>query len=174
MSKFISLLTLCSFFLTGCCTVRHQPFQPIGISSNPSGANIIINGELCGTTPQILEMDAKYSHEIILEKDGYQPMHYTIQSKASPMRLSSNLLFPVGGGLLGAGVGIVLMGGVVGTPVGAGVACAVLIISCTIYGLAAGGVIGILGTGVDIYSGKGNKLYPKQIEAELIPLNRKK
>lgn len=171
MSKFISLLTLCSFFLTGCCTVRHQSFQPVGISSSPSGANIIINGEHCGTTPQVFEIEAKYSHEIILEKEGYQPIQYAIQSKASPARLSSNLLFPVGGGLLGAGVGIVLLGGVAGTPVGVALAGAVLVIAGTVCGLAAGGVVGVVGTGVDLYSGKGNQLYPNQIEAVLVPLN---
>jgi len=139
----------------------------VNVSSTPSGASIVLNGNLKGVTPLALSMNPKHSHHIVLEKEGYQPKYYTIKSNINAMKLGSNALIPLGTGLAAAVAAIaVCIYSFSGTlPIISGL----IIIPCATYGLVAGAAIGIIGTGVDLYSGKAKQLSTTKIHAELEP-----
>src|SRR5947208_1510521 len=103
MKKLIPLMTLCAMFTSSCCTMRHQPYEQVSVSSSPSGAKVIIDGYPSGITPYCVAMETKNSHEIILLKEGYQTERYLLKPKVSAKKLSSNAVFPVGIALAGAG-----------------------------------------------------------------------
>ncbi len=46
---------------------------PVDLTSEPSGAEIFIDGELRGRTPQVLEFPAGSETEVRFERDGYAP-----------------------------------------------------------------------------------------------------
>ncbi len=164
MKKLILFLTLCSFSLSSCCTVTRSSEQAITIASNPPNARITIDGYDCGTTPQIIAVDLKHTHHVLIEKEGFQSKSYTFKSRVSPLKLSSNVLFPIGLGLVGTGTALVLMSGTT-----AGLA-APFVIFGAIAGACVGGVVGAAGTGVDIYSGKGCEFTSNAIQANLEPM----
>lgn len=164
-NKIVSMLTLFSFFLTGCCTITRSPYQEVEIASNPIGANIYLDDAYQGITPLKVKVAVKIPHTIILEKEGYENQHYTLESKLSPLYLSSNFLFPVTGTAIGTTVGIL-------TAQGTG--AIFLIPAFTLVGfgigLGVGTGVGIIGTGVDLYTGSARTLYPSRIQSQMTPL----
>ena len=62
------------FFLTsGCASILKGTTQGIPISSDPSGADILVDGNLVGTTPTDVEMKRKRDHLVVIEKKDYHP-----------------------------------------------------------------------------------------------------
>lgn len=164
MKTTIVLTTLVSFFLTSCCSVRHQRNQMVGISSNPTGATIIVDGVPQGVTPKKVPMQRDQSHQLILMKEGYFPKEYQLQSKVSAKALSSNALFPLGFACAGLTTLLVMSGGSLG-----GWAVLGLFPLVTVPFLV-GAAVGGAGCGVDVYSGKAYKLHPQLIHATLQPM----
>ena len=76
--------------------------QKIPITSNPSGAKIIVDGKEMGYAPLNLKLKRKKSHIIRVEKQGYNPLEIRIKRKTSGpsavVSLLGNLSF---GGLVG-------------------------------------------------------------------------
>ncbi len=164
-NKIICMLILCSFFLTGCCTITRSPYQEVEIASNPSGAYVYLDDAYKGITPLKIKVERKIPHTLLLEKEGYENQQYSIESKLSPLYLSSNFLFPVTGTAVGATVGILSAQGTGG----------VFVLPAFTFvggfiGLGVGAGIGVIGTGVDLYTGSARTLYPSQIESQLTPL----
>lgn len=58
---------------TGCQHLRTGVPQEVVILSFPTEASVYINGEATGITPMTLKLPRKLSHEIRLEKEGYNP-----------------------------------------------------------------------------------------------------
>jgi hypothetical protein len=54
--------------LAGCAA-----YQNVGVQSEPSGANIYLDGALVGKTPAQLEVPRGAAHTIYLKRDGYRP-----------------------------------------------------------------------------------------------------
>ncbi len=161
MKTTIIVIILFSFFVTSCCTVRHQEKQLIPISSDPSGATIIIDGMSAGLTPQTIPLQPDVSHKVVLIKEGFQTESYQLSSRASLKRLSSNVAIPIGLTAAGIGTGLCLVGG----------DCSdlglLLVCGCGLCALAAGVIAGGIGVGVDLCSKKCNHLYPSEINASL-------
>lgn len=151
MKKFVLATMICSIGLTSCSAIRKQTYEPIVISSTPAGAHITIDGFDCGETPQAIEMSTNRSHQIVLEKQNYIPQNYLLKPKVSGSKLSHNVIFPIGvGALSAAGVGIAIA-----TTTGSTLGWASLLIGgAGLIGLAAGGVVGIAGVGVDLATKK--------------------
>lgn len=162
MYKIICTLMLVCFSLTSCCTVSRGTTQPVHITSTPGESFITIDGYACGTTPQTFALTRKHSHEIILEKEGYEPQRYLLQSKMTP-QICWNGLAPITGGLMGAGLGLALTGG--HTSTFAGVVIAYTALGGLIFGLASG----VIAAGVDAATGSSRELSHNQVHGIMKP-----
>lgn len=94
-------LTLVSLsMLTGCATIMHGTRQNIGISSNPTCANVWVDGNFVGNTPCIVNMTRKDNHYIHIELEGYQPFEAVFSRQLSGW-VFGNVVF---GGIIGLAV----------------------------------------------------------------------
>jgi hypothetical protein len=169
MNKLITLITILSFALTSCNSVKAQRNQTVIISSHPEGAQIVIDGFDCGTTPTTVGLNPKYQHAITLEKEGYYPETYILKSKVSGKKLSNNLSFPIAGLAVGAvTAAVALSGGIGGGSALAGI-CLVVVGLGAAVGLAAGTTAGLLGTGVDVCTGKARSFTTNEVHLDLQP-----
>ncbi len=98
------MIALCVFvFLSsGCATVLNGSTQTIPVSSNPSGANILLNGQLVGKTPASVEIRRKRDHVVTLVKTGYYSASMPVTKKRG-VAVWGNIL---AGGLMGWGVDV--------------------------------------------------------------------
>lgn len=94
-----AMVTL-ALVVAGCCSIIHGTSQEVGISSSPSGATVIVNGQQMGTTPVTLDLKRKGSHKITIEMDGYQPYEMALTKSTSGWVWGNVLL----GGLIGLAV----------------------------------------------------------------------
>lgn len=69
----LSLLSAASLFLAGCASFERGTPQEVIILSFPTEASVYINGEPAGITPMEVALPRKVTHEIRLEKRGYNP-----------------------------------------------------------------------------------------------------
>ncbi|HWV57515.1 MAG TPA: PEGA domain-containing protein [Longimicrobiales bacterium] len=81
----------------GCATIMQGTTQAVGVSSQPAGARIRVNGTEFGVTPAVLQLKRKDNHVVVIELDGYQPYTATFTRSLSGWVLG-NLVF---GGLIG-------------------------------------------------------------------------
>ena len=56
---------------TGCATIIKGTTQAIPVSSDPAGADILVDGMLVGTTPSDVEFKRKRDHLVVIEKENY-------------------------------------------------------------------------------------------------------
>ena len=83
---------------SGCATVVNGRTEPLGLSSNPSGAEVTIgNGVMKVVTPTNVELKRDENHSFIFHKDGYQDASATVTSGTSGW-VWGNLL---AGGIIG-------------------------------------------------------------------------
>lgn len=151
MKNVLLSIIACSMAVTSCSTIRKQSYEPIVITSNPTGANITIDGYDCGQTPQPVEISTNYSHQIVVEKQNYEMQSYLLKPQKSGRKLCYNAVFPVAvGGLSAAAMAIALA-----STGGATYGLAPLVVAgAAVIGLAAGGALGVVGVGVDLFSKK--------------------
>ncbi|MGK0375611.1 MAG: hypothetical protein ACJA2E_002091 [Arenicella sp.] len=97
--RLLLVSTLLSVF-TGCATIVKGTTQTIPVSSDPSGADVKLDGLLYGQTPTTLEVKRKRNHLIVIEKAGYQPKSVPITKNVGGA-VWGNIL---AGGLIGWGV----------------------------------------------------------------------
>jgi hypothetical protein len=89
----ISLLAV-----SGCATVVNGRTEPLGLSSNPAGAEVSIdNGSMKVMTPTSVELKRDENHTFVFHKDGYQDTSATVTSGTSGW-VWGNLL---AGGIIG-------------------------------------------------------------------------
>lgn len=86
--------------ISGCCTIIHGTRQDVGISSNPSGADVTINNVSFGKTPVIAKLAREDNHIIKVSQPGFQTYDATLTKSASGW-VWGNILF---GGLIGLAV----------------------------------------------------------------------
>lgn len=95
-----ALLLIALYLLTGCATVIKGRTQTVPVSSDPTGAEIIVNQIPMGVTPSQLELRRKDDHLITLRKDGYAPASVPVL-KSVGGAVWGNIL---AGGIIGWGV----------------------------------------------------------------------
>ena len=88
------------FLTTGCATIIKGTTQEIPISSDPSGADILVDGQLVGTTPADVEIKRKRDHLVVIEKTNYQPKSVAVVKNVGGA-VWGNI---IAGGLIGWGV----------------------------------------------------------------------
>lgn len=66
------LLTSFVFALPGCATLFNSGSANVPMSSDPTGAEVIVDGNRRGTTPVTLELDNNSKHTVVFQKEGYK------------------------------------------------------------------------------------------------------
>lgn len=97
----LPVIVLATLFLAGCGTILNGTYQKVGVSSNPSGANVAVDGKSVGSTPVIVELKRKDDHHIRIALDGYYPYEIPITCKLDVAPLVADIFFT---GLLGIAV----------------------------------------------------------------------
>lgn len=64
----------------GCAT----PLQPLGVVSEPPGAEVYVDGAPAGTTPLELALPPAADHSVYLKKDGYRPELVVLSPNRGP------------------------------------------------------------------------------------------
>ena len=75
---FFSILLLLN---SSCATLLRSQKDKIDISSEPSGADIYVNGYRMGATPIKLELEANQTYYIEFKKEGYEPITKVVNTK---------------------------------------------------------------------------------------------
>jgi hypothetical protein len=87
-------------FSCGCASIVKGTTQAIPVSSDPTGADVKLDGNKVGQTPVSVEAKRKNDHLITIEKDGYQPESVAITRNIGGA-VYGNI---IAGGLVGWGV----------------------------------------------------------------------
>ena len=88
------------FLTTGCATIIKGTTQEIPISSDPSGADILVDGHLVATTPADVQIKRKRDHLVVIEKTNYHPKSVAVVKNVGGA-VWGNI---IAGGLIGWGV----------------------------------------------------------------------
>lgn len=95
--SYIVLVLLCLLMAIGCGTISHGTRQDITIRSTPADAEVWVDDQLVGTTPDTVNLARRDDHVVKIIKEGFKEIEFKIKSKTSGA-LFGNLLF---GGLIG-------------------------------------------------------------------------
>lgn len=85
---------------TGCASLTKGSTQTVPISSDPTGANVTVDGNFIGTTPVTFEMKRKNDHLVTIQKQNYSTQAIPLV-KSIGGAVWGNIL---AGGLIGWGV----------------------------------------------------------------------
>ena len=66
--------------LSSCATLFNDKDPPIGIDSNPAGAEVFVNGNYVGTTPVEVKLTVRQEHAIVFRKEGYEDKTYHLSN----------------------------------------------------------------------------------------------
>jgi hypothetical protein len=106
LMKILAILLAAStlFLSTGCATILKGSKETIEITSDPSGARVLINGMDVGSTPTAPRVDGTQDVFISIRKDGYMTQNQTVSSSMGAGWLIFDIIsFPVH-----IGVGIIV------------------------------------------------------------------
>lgn len=142
MYKMISLLTIPSFFLTSCCSMICDPTRQVTVTAQQSDVEVFIDGYACGTAPLLVDLDKTCNHTIIVSKLGYQSQRACLKSHHT-LKSASNIITPIAGAIVGTGIGLIAYG--------SGSYILPYCIIGTMYGVAIGLGLGVVGTVADLY-----------------------
>ncbi len=81
--KALTILVLGVFFLQNCMTIFRSNPQSVPITSQPTGAKIIVDGKDRGHTPLSLQLKRKANHTLRIERQGYNPLEIRITRNTS-------------------------------------------------------------------------------------------
>ena len=88
------------FLITGCATIIHGTTQDISVVTDPSGADLLVDGRERYKSPAKIILSRKNDHFIEITMDGYQKETVTIKSVLSGA-VAGNI---IAGGLIGWGI----------------------------------------------------------------------
>ena len=95
-----AILGLSTLLFAGCATIVHGPTQKIGITSAPTGANVMINSKSYGKTPLFVDLDRDKEHIVSIELPGFDKSQLIINKELSGW-VWGNIIF---GGLIGLAI----------------------------------------------------------------------
>ncbi len=96
----LAFIVIVSLLGGGCASIVKGTTQPIPVSSDPTGADVKLDGNRVGQTPMTVEVKRKSDHLLTIEKSGYQPESVAITRNVGGA-VFGNIL---AGGLVGWGV----------------------------------------------------------------------
>ena len=153
----LALMVTSVFFFQNCATIISGTSQKIPVTSNPSGAKIIVDGEEMGYAPLELKLKRKKkSHVIRIEKQGYNPLEIRIVRKTSAGPIIGDLLL---GGSMVFVSGIAFFRSDLSNDLPS---------TLGLVGLIGGGILMLTSPFlVDIISGAGHVFSPKELNVTL-------
>jgi hypothetical protein len=82
-SKMSLVLIICliPMFFDGCATIFSGGRGSFRASSDPSGAEVWVNGERMGQTPVTLRLKTKDEYHIVIKKEGYRDQTFHLTNK---------------------------------------------------------------------------------------------
>lgn len=74
MKRYVAVMMSAAFLLTlvSCGTLFNSNQKSVAMGSEPSEAEVFINGSRVGVTPITIELDNQSSHTVTFRKDGYR------------------------------------------------------------------------------------------------------
>lgn len=83
------MLVMLASILSSCVTKTHVTFN-----TDTAGADVYVNGEYIGKTPVSKKMSNAVweDPDILIKKDGYQDMHFSVQKEVKTVNLICGLL----------------------------------------------------------------------------------
>lgn len=100
------LLPCATLLLSCACATLASPtsVQRVVVSSDPPGAQVLVNGQPAGVTPIAVELSRRDSNAIVrLEKDGFVPERRSIHRSVSRWLLADVAFVAVSGSVPGGG-----------------------------------------------------------------------
>jgi PEGA domain len=92
-----AILIVC---ISGCATIVKGTTQKVPVASDPSTADIFVDGNLAGQTPTTVVLTRKHDHLIVIQKAGFTPKSVAVVKDVGGA-VWGNIL---AGGLIGWGV----------------------------------------------------------------------
>jgi hypothetical protein len=77
MKKIVSVILL---LVLNCCSFANKKTVPLSINSNPSGADLYIDGSYYGKTPITINIEPKKDYSATLMKQGYGKSNLTLET----------------------------------------------------------------------------------------------
>ncbi|MBB63975.1 MAG: hypothetical protein CMO81_02805 [Waddliaceae bacterium] len=77
------LISAIAMSTAGCACVFKGDSRTVSLNSNPSGAEVLVNGAVRGATPMKLNLEAKKNHTIEFRKQGYQTQSVSLDKRIS-------------------------------------------------------------------------------------------
>ena len=97
---YVGILVVAVITAVGCATIIHGTTQSIGVSSTPTNAEVLVDGQSYGNAPVTVELKRKKNHMLRIELEGYEAYETTITRSASAWAFG-NLVF---GGVIGLAI----------------------------------------------------------------------
>lgn len=94
----LTLPSILALTLTSCATIVDGTTQVVSFNSNPSGAEIVLNGVPIGVTPFTSQIERGENKVVLVKKEGYDDQQVMLSTKLNGW-FWGNFLF---GGLLGS------------------------------------------------------------------------
>jgi len=69
------------FTVAGCATLFAHKTTAVSMNSNPTGAEVWIDGNRAGTTPVTIDLDHKSEHVVVFIKEGYEEVSCRLNRK---------------------------------------------------------------------------------------------
>lgn len=85
-----------SIYLSGCATIMNGAHQRMSVSSNPSGADVIVDGTKQGMTPTFVELSRNDEHIVTLKKEGHGQQDVALSGNVSGW-VWGNIIFGIFG-----------------------------------------------------------------------------
>ena len=93
MKKTIALLIIAVFTLQSCATLFAPKKTTVSVTSEPRGADVIVNGYKMGVTPVELSLDNDKDYAIEYKKEGYEKVVKMIGTKTGAGWIILDVLF---------------------------------------------------------------------------------
>ncbi len=94
--RVFALLLSAGLVLGGCATLFSGTEEPIYFDSNPSGARILIDGLVVGTTPATIEVDRPglEDTDVTVQLPGSEPIRFELDKKFNNTAILNILFWP--------------------------------------------------------------------------------
>lgn len=93
-----TLAIACSFvlFSSGCATLFSGTDEEITFNSSPSGADVVVDGIVVGTTPTTVEIDRPglEDQDVTIELDGYETRTFELDKEFNTISILNIFVWP--------------------------------------------------------------------------------
>ena len=85
----LAVATLASLTISGCATVISGTTQTLTFNSEPSGAEVYLDGARIGSTPVSLSVKKNEKDTVMIQKEGYKTITRDITKSYDPVTILS-------------------------------------------------------------------------------------